>query len=94
MKDDLVGILVSTNLGTQGDVVNIWSRLKVPGIVLTNFEWSIRVVALEEDNGCWNFLGPTLCSQNSGGRRSKLFEPSCYLSDVLIAAVPDYGQVF
>ena len=52
MKDNGEGILFAAHFGGQGDVVNIGPGLKVAGISRIHFEWPIRAIAFENNNGC------------------------------------------
>src|SRR6266849_2451398 len=54
VKDRSEGVLLRSRLGGQGDVVDVFARLKVTGHVLIDFEWLVRPVTLKDNHSRWH----------------------------------------
>jgi len=94
VKDHRKGILLSSDFGGEGDVVDVLTRLKVSGDVWTRFEWPERAVALEHDHGRRHGRVERDIRKQVSECFAKLFELERNAPDVLLARVSQHQKVF
>src|SRR5215470_1245907 len=94
MKDDPKGNLVAMCFSGQGDVVDVWSRLKVTGGGGGRFEGPVRAIALEYYDGGGYRRGEVHSREEVDKYLAKLLESRGYLLYFFLTSVANQEKVF
>src|SRR5215813_5014973 len=94
MKDDPKRILVAVCFGSEGDVVDVWSRLKVTGGGGGWFEGPVRAIALEYYDGGGHRRGEVHSREKMDKYLAKLLESRGYLPYFFLTSVANQEKVF
>src|SRR5215203_1189108 len=94
VKDDGKGIVRCLHLSVQGDVINVWSRLKVAGVIFSQFERRVGAVTFEGNDGRGYRRVELHLWKETCKDFSKLFQFYGDPPHVFFTAISNYEKVF
>src|SRR5688572_5899515 len=94
VENDVKGIpLRAPGLGSQGYVINVWTRQKVARDVGHRLEWPIRPVALEHDYGRSHGRNDLRAGKKAREDLPKLFQTDAYLPYFFFIGIANQNKI-